>query len=42
MLGLFLFVWFGGYWLVDGVVVNLVLIFLVRVMGVDWVIVVDL
>ncbi|EOV4170072.1 patatin-like phospholipase RssA [Yersinia enterocolitica] len=42
MPGLFSPVWFGGYWLVDGAVVNPVPISLARAMGADRVIAVDL
>lgn len=42
MLGLMLLVRYNGYWLVDGVVVNLVFVLFIWVMGVDIVIVVDL
>ncbi|WET13600.1 patatin-like phospholipase RssA [Yersinia intermedia] len=42
MPGLFSPVWFGGYWLVDGAVVNPVPVSLARAMGADVVIAVDL
>lgn len=42
MPGLFSPVWFGGYWLVDGAVVNPVPVSLARAMGADIVIAVDL
>lgn len=42
MSGLMFLVEYNGYWLVDGVVVNLVFVLLIRVLGVDIVIVVDL
>lgn len=42
ILGFMVFVVYNGYWLVDGVVVNLIFIFFMCVLGVDIVIVVDL
>lgn len=42
ILGFMVFVVYNGYWLVDGVVVNLIFIFFTRVLGVDIVIAVDL
>lgn len=42
ILGFMVLVVYNGYWLVDGVVVNLIFIFFMCVLGVDIVIVVDL
>lgn len=42
MFGFFMLVWWDGWWLVDGGLVNFVFVLLCWVMGVDIVIVVDL